>query len=283
VRGAAGAGRAARRRPETGGSASGALHRGWVSLRGSVAGYSDKTMLEECERGEDVALERYRDALDEALPDQVRMLIERQYEGVKRNHCAGSQPARPGARCAGLTWPLRGALGHPLSLDEAARPVRALPCALQRASACGPTMRLKTIWSLASKPRLRGWTTIASSMGAALAYYTMFSIAPAAADRDLVAGLLFGEQAARGEILVQLESLMGPDGARAVQALLESVNQPATGKWATLFGVGALVVGATDRVRRTAELARSDLARAGATAASRGSGAGCARASSRSA
>ena len=72
--------------PENGGSASGALHRGWVSLRGSVAGYSDKTMLEECERGEDVALERYRDALDEALPDHIRMLIERQYEGVKRNH-----------------------------------------------------------------------------------------------------------------------------------------------------------------------------------------------------
>ena len=60
--------------PETGGSASGALHRGWVSL------------LEACERGEDSAMERYRDALDQALPDNIRMLIERQYEGVKRNH-----------------------------------------------------------------------------------------------------------------------------------------------------------------------------------------------------
>ena len=72
--------------PETGGSASGALHRGWVSVLGTLTGYNDKSLLEACERGEDAALERYRDALDEALPDDIRMLIERQYEGVKRNH-----------------------------------------------------------------------------------------------------------------------------------------------------------------------------------------------------
>jgi uncharacterized protein (TIGR02284 family) len=72
--------------PETGGSASGALHRGWVSLLGTLSGHSDKSLLEACERGEDSALERYRDALDQALPDNIRMLIERQYEGVKRNH-----------------------------------------------------------------------------------------------------------------------------------------------------------------------------------------------------
>ena len=72
--------------PETGGSASGALHRGWVSLLGTLSGYSDKSLLEACEKGEDSAMERYRDALDEALPDNVRMLIERQFEGVKRNH-----------------------------------------------------------------------------------------------------------------------------------------------------------------------------------------------------
>jgi len=72
--------------PETGGSASGALQRGWVALLGTLSGHSDKTLLEACERGEDSALERYRDALDQALPDNIRMLIERQYEGVKRNH-----------------------------------------------------------------------------------------------------------------------------------------------------------------------------------------------------
>jgi uncharacterized protein (TIGR02284 family) len=72
--------------PEEKGSASGSAHRGWVALRGSIAGYSDQAMLDECERGEDAALERYRDALDEELPDAVRELVERQYQGVKRNH-----------------------------------------------------------------------------------------------------------------------------------------------------------------------------------------------------
>jgi uncharacterized protein (TIGR02284 family) len=71
---------------ETGGSASGALHRGWVSVKGTLAGYSDLAMLEECERGEDVALEAYRDALNEPLPDPVRAVVQTQYEGVKRNH-----------------------------------------------------------------------------------------------------------------------------------------------------------------------------------------------------
>jgi len=85
--------------PETGGSASGALHRGWVSLLGSLTGYSDKSLLEACEKGEDSALERYRDALDEALPDDVRVLVERQYEGVKRNH-AQVRSLRDQARAA---------------------------------------------------------------------------------------------------------------------------------------------------------------------------------------
>jgi len=60
-----------------------------------------------------------------------------------------------------------------------------------------------------------------------------------------LAGLFFGEQAARGEILDQLEGLMGVEGAHAVQALLASVNEPKAGILATLFGVGALVIGAT--------------------------------------
>jgi uncharacterized protein (TIGR02284 family) len=73
-------------RPEKGGSASGAMHRGWVAVKGTLAGYSDKAILEETERGEDIALSTYRSALDEMLPADVRSVIERQFEGVKRNH-----------------------------------------------------------------------------------------------------------------------------------------------------------------------------------------------------
>ena len=72
--------------PEESGSASAAMHRGWVAVKGTLSGYSDKAILEETERGEDVALESYRKALAENLPADVRSVVERQYEGVKRNH-----------------------------------------------------------------------------------------------------------------------------------------------------------------------------------------------------
>lgn len=82
-------------------------------------------------------------------------------------------------------------------------------------------------------------------MGAALAYYTMFSLAPLLLIVVSVAGLLFGEDAARGEITSQLRSLMGDAGARAVQDLLVSVRKPVEGSFATAVGLALLFVGAT--------------------------------------
>ena len=72
--------------PEEGGTASGALHRGWVSVKGTLTGYSDYAMLDECERGEDVALANYRKALKQALPVAARVLVEKQSQGAQRNH-----------------------------------------------------------------------------------------------------------------------------------------------------------------------------------------------------
>lgn len=71
---------------DTKGSATGAMHRGWVAVRGTLQGYDDLAMLEECERGEDAAKASYRKVLEEPLPETLRSLIERQYQGVKRNH-----------------------------------------------------------------------------------------------------------------------------------------------------------------------------------------------------
>ena len=84
----------------------------------------------------------------------------------------------------------------------------------------------------------------AASMGAALAYYTLFSLAPLLLIVISVAGLVFGEAAARGEIQVQLDTLMGPHSASAVQDLLASVHQPAKGVAATLLGLALLLAGA---------------------------------------
>ena len=71
---------------EDSGTAAGAVHRGWVAVKGKLAGYSDKAILEETERGEDKAMSDYREALEAPLPAEARSLIERQFEGVKRNH-----------------------------------------------------------------------------------------------------------------------------------------------------------------------------------------------------
>jgi membrane protein len=83
------------------------------------------------------------------------------------------------------------------------------------------------------------------SMGAALAFYTLFSMAPLLLIVVSVAGLAFGEEAARGEIQNQLQALMGARGASAVQDLLTSVDKPAQGMAATLLGLLLLLVGAT--------------------------------------
>jgi uncharacterized protein (TIGR02284 family) len=71
---------------ESDSSTTGSLHRGWVSVKGMLTGDSDQAALDECERGEDAALERYRDAIKQDLPGDVAAIVERQYEGVKRNH-----------------------------------------------------------------------------------------------------------------------------------------------------------------------------------------------------
>ena len=57
-----------------------------MAVRGSLTGYSDQAMLDECERGEDAALARYRKALKEELPEQLMTLVQRQEMGVQRNH-----------------------------------------------------------------------------------------------------------------------------------------------------------------------------------------------------
>jgi membrane protein len=85
----------------------------------------------------------------------------------------------------------------------------------------------------------------APSMGAALAYYTLFSLAPLLLIAISVAGLIFGPEAARGEIFGQLQGLVGSAGAAAVQQLLESVNRPAGGVASTVLGLVLMLVGAT--------------------------------------
>ena len=71
---------------ENHGSAAGALHRGWVAVKATLSTYDDKSVLEECERGEDNAKARYTKALKQPLPAAIKLLVERQMQGLQRNH-----------------------------------------------------------------------------------------------------------------------------------------------------------------------------------------------------
>jgi membrane protein len=103
---------------------------------------------------------------------------------------------------------------------------------------------LRAIFSL-FKEAVDAWIEdYAPSMGAALSYYTLFSIAPLILIAVGVAGLAFGEQAARGEIFGQLRELMGDQGASAVERLLASADKPEGGLIATAAGIGVLLLGA---------------------------------------
>ncbi|CAM5422312.1 Aldehyde dehydrogenase OS=Stutzerimonas stutzeri OX=316 GN=CXK95_11620 PE=4 SV=1 [Stutzerimonas stutzeri] len=61
-------------------------HRRWVDLKSMITGKDYEAILNECERGEDVAVKSYRKALEKDLPAEVRLVVERQYQGVLRNH-----------------------------------------------------------------------------------------------------------------------------------------------------------------------------------------------------
>lgn len=85
----------------------------------------------------------------------------------------------------------------------------------------------------------------APRLGAALSYYTIFSLAPMLIIAIAVAGLVFGEEAARGQIVGQLQGLVGVEGGKAIETMLQSVSKPSTGIIATIIGVFTFILGAT--------------------------------------
>ncbi len=64
----------------------GAMHRGWIVLKGVLTGHSEHQILEETERGEDLSMSRYRDALAKSLPADLQALVQRQFSEVQQAH-----------------------------------------------------------------------------------------------------------------------------------------------------------------------------------------------------
>ena len=106
-------------------------------------------------------------------------------------------------------------------------------------------LHIADVWPLIKKS-VSSWSDdYAPSMGAVLAYYTIFSIAPLLLIVISIAGLIYGEDAARGAIFTQISGLVGAEGATAIQGLLKSVNKPSESIFATVVGVFTLLLGAT--------------------------------------
>jgi membrane protein len=87
-----------------------------------------------------------------------------------------------------------------------------------------------------------------STFGAALAYYSIFSFGPLMLIATVIAGMVFGTDAARGEISGQVGKLLGDSGAQALQAMLNGANHPYQGLLATIFGIGTLLFAAVSVV-----------------------------------
>jgi membrane protein len=106
-------------------------------------------------------------------------------------------------------------------------------------------LSFKAWWALVKSAGSAWLDDYAPSMGAALSYYTVFSLAPLLLIVISIAGLVFGQDAARGEIFGQLRGLMGDEAAKAVEGLLASLDKPAQSTTAAVIGVAVLLVGAT--------------------------------------
>jgi membrane protein len=104
---------------------------------------------------------------------------------------------------------------------------------------------MNAAWNLLKTSASEWVADEAPRLGAALAYYTMLSIAPLLVVVVAVAGLVYGEAAARGELAQQLEGLVGPQGAEVLQTMLANASHPAGGLIATAIGLVVLLLGAS--------------------------------------
>ncbi len=110
------------------------------------------------------------------------------------------------------------------------------------------TIRNVSVWSSITelfKETVDGWVDDkAPRLGAALAYYTVFSLPPILIITTAIAGLVFGQDAAQNQIMREIGGLVGPDTAEAIQKIILSARHPATGIIATLSGLVVLMLGA---------------------------------------
>jgi membrane protein len=107
-------------------------------------------------------------------------------------------------------------------------------------------MNLKDTFAILKKTASDWMEDQAPTLGAALAYYTVFSLAPLLIISIAIAGLIFGQEAAQGQIFEQLRGLLGEESGKAMEEMVQSAGaKPASGVVATIIGVVTLLFGAS--------------------------------------
>jgi|HubBroStandDraft_3_1064219.scaffolds.fasta_scaffold16892_2 membrane protein len=106
-------------------------------------------------------------------------------------------------------------------------------------------MKLKTLWTFLRETVENFLADNAMTLGAALAYYTIFSLAPLLLVVIAIAGLVFGRQAVEGQIVNQISGLVGRQGGQAVQTMVANAAHTGSGVFATVAAVVTTLVGAS--------------------------------------
>ena len=109
----------------------------------------------------------------------------------------------------------------------------------------GLALTPSALWWVLKRALVGWWNDNVPRLGASLAYYTLFALSPVLLVATAIAGLVFGPDAVRGEIVGQIQGLVGRQGAEAVQSMLESASRPSTSIPATIVGLVTFFLGAT--------------------------------------
>jgi membrane protein len=103
----------------------------------------------------------------------------------------------------------------------------------------------KALWQLARDSFMKWLDDYAPSMGAAISYYTVFSIAPLLVIVIAIAGFVLGHEAASGQVFTQLQGLVGDEGASAAEGMVKSASEPGRSALGAIAGFATLLLGAT--------------------------------------
>lgn len=106
-------------------------------------------------------------------------------------------------------------------------------------------MNFKTLFSLLKETFQEWQNDNASLLASSLAYYTVFSLAPLLILVIAIVGAIFGEEAAKGEIVTQIKGLVGVEGAKVIETAIANSDQPSTSRWASFISIVVLFFGAS--------------------------------------